>query len=338
MKICVVGAGAMGGTIAFQLARTGHEVSVVARGQHLAAICERGLTLVNHAEGGVRATIRLRASDDPTTLAAEVGPQDVVVIGLKAHAIPAMLPRLAPLLGAQSILLPAINGLPWWYFCRELGPHDGAIIRSVDPDGAMVSLVNASQIIGCVVHLAGEVREPGIVHFTGGAKLVLGEIDRGLANPLTIRLGNLTEALNHAGFQAVASPDIRHDVWSKLIGNLSFNPVAALSGLLMDAICAHEGLLDIIRPMIAEGMAVAAKFGVVIPMTPDQRVDVARQLGRAKISMHQDFEAGRRPEIDAIVGAVVEVAGWVGIDVPTVRIVEALVRARAAGLGLLGAP
>src|SRR5208282_2310720 len=109
--------------------------------------------------------------------------------------------------------------------------------------------------------------EPGIVHFTGGAKLVLGEIDRGLANPLTIRLGNLTEALNHAGFQAVASPDIRHDVWSKLIGNLSFNPVAALSGLLMDAICAHEGLLDIIRPMIAEGMAVAAKFGVVIPMT-----------------------------------------------------------------------
>ena len=331
MKVCVVGAGAIGGLLAFRLAAAGHAVSVVARGAHREAIEARGLTLVDHQDGQRTASQAMRAVDD----AAQLGVQDVVFIGLKAHAIPAMLPRIATLVGPDTMLVPAINGVPWWYFQREGSRHDGLVVKSVDPGGDLSTVIAASSIIGCVVHAAAEVREPGVVHHTGGRGFIVGEIDRTLASPDTERVCMLASALRDAKLDATVSADIRRDVWSKLIGNLSFNPVAAITYAHMARICASEGLLDVIRPMLQEGLAVASAYGIELGITPDQRIDVARRLGAARISMHQDFEAHRKPEIDAIVGAVIELAARVDVPMPATRMVHALVRERAVSDGLI---
>lgn len=333
MKICVVGAGAIGGLLAFRLSSGGHAVSVVARGAHCDAIATHGLTLVDHLDHGRTASQPMAASDDP----AAFGTQDVVFIGLKAHAIPAMLPRLAPLIGPGTIVVPAINGVPWWYFQREGSAHDGLVVRSVDPGGDLHRAIDVGAIVGCVVHAAAEVRAPGVVHHTGGRGFIVGEIDRTLPDARTPRVERLAAALHDAQLDASVSTDIRKDVWAKLIGNLSFNPVAALTYADMARICASDSLLDVIRPMLSEGMAVAAAYGIEIAMTPDQRIDVARHLGAARISMHQDFEAHRRPEIEAIVGAVIELAERVGVAVPVTLMMRALVRERAISDGLANA-
>lgn len=335
MKICVVGAGAIGGVLAFQLCQSGHDVSVVVRGQNLEAIRQRGLTLVNYLEGASMRSLPLPASDDPAALAASRGVQDVIILGLKAHAIASMLPRIQSLVGAHTSVVAAINGVPWWYFYREGGAHSGAVVHALDPGATMFCDLDPAHILGCVVHAAAEVRAPGVVHYTGGKRFILGEIDRTLADPFTPRLSVLAAAMTGAGFEASTSGDIRTDVWAKLIGNLSFNPVAALTNSLMDRICASQELLAIIRPLLIEGMQVARAYGIEMKMTPDERIDLARQLGNAKISMHQDFEGRRVPEIDAIVGAVIELAQWANVRVPTIEMIDALVRARAVNLGLL---
>ncbi len=331
MKICVVGAGAIGGVLAFRLAAKGHDVSVVARGPHLAAIVARGLTMIDGIDQDRVATQPVAASDDP----AAFGVQDVVFVTLKAHAIPAMLKRLAPLIGPETMIVPAINGLPWWYFQREGGDHDGMVIDSVDPDGDMSAGVAPERIVGCVVHVGAEVPEPGVIRHSAGRLFVIGEIDRGLAQPQTERVCRLGAALDDCGLTATVSTDIRHDVWTKLIGNLSFNPVAALTYADMGRICASEPLLDVIRAMLVEGMAVARAYGIVIAMTPDERIAIARHLGPVRISMHQDFAAHRKPEIDAIVGSVIELAGRADVPVPVTRMVRALVETRAISEGLL---
>jgi len=325
MRVAIVGAGSIGAVLGAKLAASGHEVVLVARGAHLEAMRAAGLTLVDHV-GGASATYRLAASDDPGAF----GEQDLVVIGLKAHAIPAMLPRMRPLVGPDTVVVPAINGLPWWYFHKAGGPLDGLTLRSLDPDDSMAAALDASRIIGCVVHVAAEVRAPGEVHHTGGRRLILGELDRASSD----RLHAVCDALDEAGCETVRSADIRLDVWTKLIGNLSFNPVAALTGYLMNQIVADEAVLDVIRPMMTEGMQVAERIGIRIAMTPDQRIDIARQLGAAKISMLQDLEQRRRLELGAIVESVIELAGHVGVEVPTVRHVHALARARARALGI----
>jgi 2-dehydropantoate 2-reductase len=335
MKICIVGAGAIGGILAARLAQRGHAVSVVARGAHLEAIRRHGLCLVDHLDGQRVTSFALAASEYPSQLADEQGPQDVVFIGLKAHAIPDVLASIAPLVAAQTVVVPAINGVPWWYFYREGSALDGRVLKSLDPKNTLFRDLDARHILGCVVHLAGEVRAPGEVHHTAGRRLLIGEIDRSLPDPLSARIESLGSALTDAGFETVVSRDIRVDVWAKLVGNLSFNPIAALTCALIDQICGDPALLEIVRPLLREGMEVATHLGVEIRMSPDERIDLARQLGRAKISMHQDFEAGRRPEIDAIVGAVIELADWLGLEVPTVRMIDALVRSRARNLGLL---
>jgi 2-dehydropantoate 2-reductase len=325
MRVAIVGAGSIGAVLGAKLAASGHDVVLVARGAHLAALRERGLMLVDHV-GGASGTYCLHASDEPADFAA----QDLVIIGLKAHAIPAMLPRIAPLVGRDTVVVPAINGLPWWYFDGVGGEFDGLALRSLDPDGTMSAALDVSHIIGCVVHIAGEVRAPGEVHHTGGRRLLLGELD----NRSSARLHRVCDALDAAGFETVRSTNIRLDVWTKLIGNLSFNPIAALTGYLMNQIVADEQVLDVIRPMMVEAMRVAEHVGIRVPMTPDQRIDLARQLGAVKISMLQDLEQRRRLELDAIVGSVIELAGRAGIDVPTVRHVHALAQARATALGI----
>lgn len=320
MKVGIIGAGAIGGVIGARLAATGHDVSLVARGAQLAALRERGLTLVDHAGGATRLQ-RLPASDEP----ADFDAQDLVVIALKAQAIGAMLPRLRPLMKDDTVVVPAINGLPWWYFHREGGAHDGRPLRTLDPAGTMFADLDCRHLIGCVVHVAAEVRAPGEVHHTGGRRLILGEPDRSMSP----RLERVCAALDRAGFEAQRSADIRLDVWIKLLGNLSFNPVAALTGYLMNEICADERVLDVIRAVMQEGMAVSEHYGYPMPMTPDQRIDLARQLGAAKISMLQDLERGRPLELAAVVESVVELAELVQLPVPVTKMVHALALARS---------
>ncbi len=331
MKIAVVGAGAIGGVLAFRLAAAGHAVVVVARGAHLDAIRANGLSMIDGPAGGGVATQAVGASADP----ADFGMQDVVFVTLKAHAIPDMLPRIAPLVGPSTTVVPAINGLPWWYFQREGGPHDGMALRSLDPRADMAQHLSPERIVGCVVHVGADVPEPGVVKHSAGRLFIVGEIDRSLPDPMSARVRALAAALDEAGLEGRVVKDIRTEVWAKLIGNLSFNPVAALTFADMARICGDEGLLDVIRAMLREGMDVARAYGIEIRMTPDQRIDIARELGPVRISMHQDFAAGRKPEIDAIVGSVVELADGAGIAVPTIRMVRALVEARAVSEGLI---
>jgi 2-dehydropantoate 2-reductase len=333
MKICIVGAGGIGASLGARLALAGHAVSLIARGAHLQEIRTGGLHFVDRVNQ-VEQQLSLAADDDPARLARQVGPQDVIFIGLKAHAIAAMLPRIAPLVGPDTVVVPAINGLPWWYFHRAGGALDGRPVRALDPDGTMFAALDPAHLLGCVVHLAAEVRAPGSVHYTGGRRLLLGEPDRSQS----VRLARVCEALRAAGFEAVASDDIRRDVWWKLIGNLSFNPVAALTGYLMNQLCSDEATLSVIRPVMLEGMAVAAAYGYPIEMTPDQRIDVARQLGAAKISMLQDLEQRRPLELDAIVGAVLELGQNKGIAMPATHIVHGLTIGRCRALGILPAP
>jgi len=325
VRVAVVGAGSIGAVIGARLAAFGHEVVLIARGAHLAAIRRDGLRLVDHV-GSASGVYRLAASDDPS----QFGAQDLVVIGLKAHAIGAMLPKMAPLVGPATTVVPAINGLPWWYFHAEGSAHAGTSLRTLDPDGRMFAALDPRHILGCVVHVAAEVRAPGEVHYTGGRRLILGEPDRTMSE----RLARVADALDAAGFETQRSRDIRLDVWIKLLGNLSFNPVAALTGYLMNQIVADEGVLDVIRAMMLEGMTVSRHYGYTMPMTPDQRIDLARQLGAAKISMLQDLEQRRQLELAAIVGAVIELAGMAQIPVPTIRHVHALALARARALGI----
>ncbi|MCS6945531.1 MAG: 2-dehydropantoate 2-reductase [Sutterellaceae bacterium] len=325
MRVCIVGAGGIGGSLGARLAATGHEVSLVARGAHLAALREHGLCFVDHVDG-YSGTYRLTATDDPGQLPA----QDIIFLTLKAHAIGPMLPRLAPLLAPETVVVPAINGLPWWYFYREGGPLEGERVRALDPEGTMFAALDCARILGCVVHMAAQVPAPGEVHLTGGRRLILGEPD----NSHSARLAQVCKVLEAAGFEAVASQNIRLEVWTKLLGNLSFNPVAALTGYLMNQICADASVLEVIRTTMREGMAVAAYYGYPMPITVEQRIDMARQLGAAKISMLQDLE-GRKPlELDAISGAVIELAERANIAVPAIRLVHALTLARARALGI----
>jgi 2-dehydropantoate 2-reductase len=335
LKICIAGAGAIGGIIAARLAAAGHSVCVIARGAHLAAIRRDGLVLVDHLDGGKRSHYRLEADADASALAERVGTQDVIFLASKTNGLLQLVPKLAALMHDETMVVPAINGLPWWYFAHENGRFDGRFVEAVDPGGELMTALPTRHVLGCVVHLAGEVRAPGEIHHTGGKRLLIGEIDKRLKQPLTARVADLAAILQQAGLDAVASADIRTEVWTKLIGNLSFNPVAALTGALMDQICNDPGLVAVLVPMLDEGMAVAQALEIVIPVNALQRIELAKQLGSAKISMLQDFEAGRTPELGAIVASVMELAQWTGVEVPTVRMVYGLAHARAKHLGLL---
>ncbi len=317
LRVCIVGAGAIGGLMGAALARAGHEVCVVARGAHLDAIRAAGLA-VRSADG--RYTVNVRAADDPSGF----GVQDVVVIALKAYSIGPMLPRLAPLLGPDTAVVTAINGLPWWYFQREGGRFDGSRIECLDPDGAMAVALDPRHLVGCVVHASAEVTAPGEIHHTSGTAFILGEID----GTVGARLERFGAAMRAAGFDPKLSARIRDDIWTKLIGNLSYNPVAALTGALMSDINANPALLDLIRRMMLEGMAVGEAYGAKFLVTLEERFAMARRLGSAKISMLQDMERGRPLELDAIVGAVTELGRRAGVATPAIDGVEALIRER----------
>lgn len=302
-------------------ARAGHEVCLVARGAHLDALRTDGLTLL--AEGK-REVFRLPASDDPSAF----GAQEVVFLCLKTYSIGAMLPRMKNLLGRDAVVVPAINGLPWWYFHAEGGKFDGQPVACLDPAGIFFQALDPRHILGCVVHAAAQAPEPGVVRHTAGREFLIGEPDRSRS----ARAERIVAAMNAAGFEAKLAADIRVEIWLKLTGNLSYNPVAALALAHMDEIHGNPGLLALIRSLIEETLRVAEAYGVRVPITVDERIAIAKKLAGAKISMHQDIEKRRPLEVDAIVGAVVELARKAGIMTPMIDAIYALIAERARHL------
>jgi 2-dehydropantoate 2-reductase len=314
MKVCVVGAGAIGGVLAAKFAMAGFATCVVARGAHLHAIESRGLTLKSPDAAH---TVEVRASDDPGLF----GVQDVVFIGLKAHQIGDMLPRIAPLVGKDTIVVPAINGLPWWYFFREGGRFDGSVIEAVDPGGKMLKTLDAHRLVGCVVHMSGEVTDPGIVRWNGQKVFVLGEPDGSLSR----RLNGLAEAMRQCGFEPRVTERIRDEVWMKLIGNTTFNPLATLTLATMDKVSANPAMCKMILDMMAEMKQVADAYGIRQLVSFERRMEIARSIGPVKVSMHQDFERGRPMEIAGLVTAVLELAERVNLPTPWLTATHGLI-------------
>jgi 2-dehydropantoate 2-reductase len=322
VRICVHGAGAIGGLIGARLAAAGETVTLIARGAHLDALRRDGITLKSEGR-----TIHARplATDDP----AEAGPQDAVILAMKAHSLAAAAAAMAPLLGNDTAIVTAMNGIPYWYFYKHGGPHDGHRLRSLDPDGSLWRLVSPERAIGCVVYPAASVEAPGVVRHDYGSRLMLGEPD----GTESRRAVAIAEALSRAGFKATVRPRIRDDIWLKLWGNLSFNPVSALTHATLAAIAGDPGTRALVRRLMAEGEAVGTAFGVRFPVDIETRIDWAADVGEHKTSMLQDLELGRPMEIDALVTAVVEMGDLVGVDTPFLDAVLALVvqRAREAG-------
>lgn len=318
MKVAVFGAGAIGGYIAAKLGGAGHEVSVVARGAHLRAIRERGLVL---DDGSTVRTLRLRATDR----AEELGPQELVVIAAKGHALPEAAPAIASLIGAETVLLPAQNGIPWWFPYRAGPPLEGKRIAAADPDGRLARHLDPARVIGCVVYMAAAVPEPGRIRFFSGNFLVLGEPD-GSASP---RLARLAALLAASGIKIETTQRIRDAVWMKLWGNVAFNPLSVLTGADMTRIADDPGVLAVLRAMMQECQAVAERLGTHFDLDVEARIGQARRLGAFKTSMLQDFEAGRPLEIEPLVGAVIELGKVAGVATPMIEAVGALTRLRA---------
>ncbi len=323
MKLCVFGAGAIGGLMAAKLAAKGDvAVTVIARGPHLAAMQAKGLTLRSE---GTETTIPVRA----VASAEEAGVQDYVVVTLKAHSLPSAAPQMQPLLGPETAVVSAVNGIPWWYFHRLPGPYEDRVVESVDPGGAVSTLLAPARAIGCIVYPAAEVPEPGVIEHTYGDRFTLGEP----SGERTPRIAALSEALIAAGFKAPIRPKIRDELWVKLWGNLAFNPISALTGATLDVLTSEPQVRAVARAMMVEGQAVAEKLGVRFGIDVDKRIAGAAEVGAHKTSMLQDLERGRPMEIDALLGVVVELAELVGVEVPSCRTVLALVRARGRSAG-----
>lgn len=322
MKFAIYGAGAIGGLLGARLAASGVDVSLIARGAQRAAILEHGLTL-HSATGDVN--VRVPCVEDP----AELGPQDYVLVALKAHSVPAVVERLPALFNEHTAVMWAVNGLPWWYFHALDGPFRDHRIASVDADGAQWRVIEARRVIGCVVYPACEVSAPGVIQHIEGDRFALGEP----SGEKTARVTALSEALRNAGFKAPVRRDIRDELWIKLWGNLSFNPISALTGASLDVICTEPGTRAVARAMMVEAQAIAEALGVKFPIDVDKRIAGAAAVGAHKTSMLQDLERGRKLETDALVAAVVDLGRLVGVATPTIDTVLALVESRARRMG-----
>jgi 2-dehydropantoate 2-reductase len=318
MKICIYGAGSIGGYLGVELAHAGHEVSLVARGAHLQAIREKGLKLVVE---GKEKIARVPASEDPR----ELGPQDYVILTLKAHSVPPVVEKMVPLLGADTAVVTAQNGILWWYFHRLEGPWKGKRLEIADPGGTIWNTLGPEREIGCVVYPSCEIVEPGVVKHIDGKRFMLGEPDGSRSG----RVMALSKAFTAAGFKAPVRKKIRDDIWLKLWGNVSFNAVSVLTRATLEEMARDPGTREVIRNIMLEAEAVAKKLGVQFTVDVETRIDWAEEVGAHKTSMLQDLERGRPMEIDALVGVVVEMGRLVGIPTPTIDAVLSLVKLRA---------
>ncbi|MEO6897640.1 MAG: 2-dehydropantoate 2-reductase [Caldimonas sp.] len=321
MKVAIVGLGAVGGLIAARLARAGHEVSALARGATLARVREHGLR-IEGASGSLSTPLAI--SDDARAL----GPQDLVIVALKAPSLEGALASILALLSPTTIVLPAMNGVPWWFLPAAL--PDEAPLESVDPGGRLLARLPLDRVLGCVVHLACSTPEPGVVRHSFGERLIVGEPRGGLSD----RVAAVCAALASAGFKAEPSADIRRDTWYKLWGNMTMNPVSALTGETTDVILADPLVQAFMLRGMAEAAEIGARIGCAIEQSGEERMKLARDLGVFRTSMLQDADAGRAIELDAIVGAVHEIGERLGVDTPDIAALLGLTRLMARQRGL----
>ena len=323
MKVCIFGAGAIGGYMGVKLAKAGADVSLVARGPHLAAMQEKGLTLI---EEGETTTVPVTASDDPAAL----GVQNYVIVTLKAHSVPPVVSKMAPLIGQDTTIVSGVNGVPWWYFHKLEGAHEGTRLESVDPGNVQWDGFGPDRVLGCVVYPAAEVIEPGVIKHIEGNRFSLGEPDGSKSD----RAQALSKILANAGLKAPVRPKLRDEIWVKLWGNLSFNPISALTHATLDVLCTDEGTRAIARNMMVEAQEIAERLGVKFPIDVDRRIAGGAAVGAHRTSMLQDLDQGRPMEIDALVASVQELGRVTGVPTPTIDTVLGLIRLRARTAGL----
>jgi 2-dehydropantoate 2-reductase len=323
MKLCIYGAGAIGGYLGVQCAAAGADVSLVARGPHLAAMQKNGLKLRIAGEDRVA---HLRCTDDPSQL----GPQDFIIICLKAHSITGVLKRMKPLIGDRTRIVTAVNGIPYWYFHRHGNQCEGKTLESIDPGGRQWKELGPERAIGCVAYPATEIVAPGVIRHIYGDRFPLGE-PSGVA---TSDVRKLSELFVAAGLQAPILNRIRDEIWLKLWGNMCFNPISALTLETLDVVCTDPATRAISKAMMTEAQTIAKSFGVEFPVDVERRIEGARKVGAHKSSMLRDLERGRPMEIDPLITVVQEMGKLTGIPTPTLDVVLALVVQRAKQAGL----
>ena len=323
MDICVVGAGAIGGLLAAKLAHAGEDVSVVARREHLNAIRERGLVL---KEEGRETVARVRALDR----IAEGGRPDLVVLGVKAHQVAVIAADVASILSLSTMVLTAQNGIPWWYFFKQGGPYEGVRLNSVDPGGVIADHLPIDAILACIVYPAAEIEAPGVVRHIEGNRLSLAEIDDSKSD----RVAGLSQVFSKAGFKSPVISDVRSEIWTKLWGNLAFNPISALARATLEDICRFAPTRALAAEMMREAQSVGEAFGVRFRISIERRIAGAEGVGAHKTSMLQDVEQGRALEIEALLGSVIELGRLANISTPHLDAVYAV--AKLLGESLVG--
>lgn len=308
MKFAIVGAGAIGAFVGAMLAKSGEDVTLIARGPHLRAMQRNGVR-VRGEIGEFEA--HPAATDDP----ANVGEVDVVLLTLKAHSLPAMAPRLAPLIGQQTSVVSAQNGIPWWYFYRHGGPLEGMHLESVDPGGVITQHIDSARVIGCIIYPSTSIIEPGVIEQTEGNRFSIGEPDGSKSE----RCRALADVFIKAGLRCPIRTDIRHDMWVKLMGNVAYNPISALTHATLIEIVQCPETRELAAAIMREAESVAQKLGIELGVSIEQRLAGAEKVGHHKTSMLQDIEAGKPTELEAIVGAVVELGEKLGVDLPNTK-------------------
>ena len=327
MKICVFGAGAVGGILAGRLLKSGTDISIIARGAHLAAIQKKGLSVRDRdGDWAVPAT----ATDDTSSL----GVQDVLIIGLKAHTVTAALDQMAPLIGPKTTVMHIVNGIPWWFFHGLDGKQPADHLECVDPGGLILNSFGPEKALGCVVHIASNVPEPGVVEHNAGGTFFIGEPDNSESERLSIIVG----ALRESGLRIRPTNDIRSEVWGKLWANITGNPVSVLLEARFGDMFGEPAVRDLMGKIIEEAASVARAYGSKADVDIETRLDGLASLGKAKTSTLQDFEAGKSLEVDALVGSVSELAQLAGIETPIIDLVYALTRQKAKVAGLYSLP
>jgi len=312
VRIVIVGAGAIGGYIGARLARVGASVVLFARGPHLRAMQERGLRVIS-ADGDFEVKPEV-ASD-----LAAIGTADVVFLGVKAHSLTAVAPRLHLLFGPDTTVVSTQNGIPWWYFQDHGGELEGLRLERVDPGGVIASAIEPRRVVGALAYFATDVVEPGVIRHTEGNRISFGEPNGTRSD----RTRAIAEALVAAGFRCPITTRFRHELWVKLLGNVAFNPISALTGGTLEELVRHPDTSRLVREVMMETEAVAGKLGIELPISIDQRMAGAEQVGAHKTSMLQDLEAGRPMELEAVVGAVIELGERLGVSMPATRAVYA---------------
>lgn len=322
-KIAIVGAGAIGGWIGNKLAKNGAEVSVLARNETLANINSSGLKLF---ENNAESIVRVKASDKPE----ELGIQDLVIIALKAPSLPSLAKQIKPLIGKDTVILTAMNGIPWWFLHNFDNQLKNQTLSSIDPDGTLQATIPANQVIGCVVHASCSADAPGTIRHHFGNKLIIGEPSGGN----TDRVLELEQLLSQAGYETIVSPQIQKDIWYKLWGNMTVNPISAITSATTDQIMSDDLVREFASNIMLEAKLIGSKIGIDIDQSPEDRHVITRKMGAFKTSMLQDVQAKKQVEIDALIGAVHELGQKVNVETPFINALFGLSRLHAKNLGI----